>query len=78
MIGQVKNSLFSLQTVIEGGVKVKSIHSYYLSSHENRILYCIMKLKVSMKLKQNLYVTATGILKASLLAQASYPDTKLI
>lgn len=55
MIGQVMNSLFSLQTVIESGVKVKSIHSYYLSSHQkNRILYCFMKLKVSMKLKQKL------------------------
>lgn len=64
MIGQVMNSLFSLQTVFEDGVKIKSICSYYLSSCEkNSILYCILKLKVSMKFEQKLCVTGTGVLK---------------
>lgn len=64
MIGQVMNSLFSLQTVFENGVKIRSICPYYLSSCEkNRILYHIKNLKFSMKFQQKLYVTSTGVLK---------------
>ena len=79
MIGQVMNSIFSLQTVFEDGVKIKSMCSYYLSSCEkSRILYLIIKLKVSMNFEQKLYVTDTGVLKpacSGIIPRHNYHDS---